>query len=328
MSHHFIDAARQGKNDWWRYLLGIVITLSAFAILGGIVLWIFALGVMMVRQGNIMDQQAWLDNFLLQEVSPEAVLANLLPHVCGLGGLLLVVWLVHQRSPLSLVSVDRKIRWRRLAWGFGVWWLLLMGLDGISAIFAPETYRIGLELFNWSDWLSFLPVLLLLIPLQTTAEELLFRGYLLQGLGLLNRNPLFLYVGGGLLFALPHFGNPEMLRDGGWTGLTYFAMGVFGVLITLRDNRLELALGEHAANNLYIALISNTKDSALRTQPLFLHAPPKPFLSFWVLLGLMALAYVLYFVWPQRVKPAGLAYGLAQPAETAETLETQKDIDD
>lgn len=45
----------------------------------------------------------------------------------------------------------------------------------------------------------------------------------------------------------------------------YFAVGAFLALITVRDGGLELALGAHAANNLFAALILNHVTSSLPT---------------------------------------------------------------
>jgi uncharacterized protein len=68
-----------------------------------------------------------------------------------------------------------------------------------------------------------------------------------------------------MLFAAAHFTNPEMGRGAVWMGLNYWAFGVFLAAITLRDDRLELAWGVHAANNMFIFLIVNSTDSALKT---------------------------------------------------------------
>ncbi|WP_201800793.1 hypothetical protein [Dulcicalothrix desertica] len=58
-----------------------------------------------------------------------------------------------------------------------------------------------------------------------------------------------------------HLFNPEMQR-GAWIALFYFGFGALTALITLKDNRLELALGVHAANNLSFLFVT-TKDSVL-----------------------------------------------------------------
>ena len=50
---------------------------------------------------------------------------------------------------------------------------------------------------------------------------------------------------------------------------TYFVFGAFFTLLTLRDNRLELAIGAHAANNLFAALVVNHENSSLPTQAIW-----------------------------------------------------------
>jgi membrane protease YdiL (CAAX protease family) len=52
----------------------------------------------------------------------------------------------------------------------------------------------------------------LLTSIQASAEELLFRGYLLQGTGLVTRRTVLLTVVNGVLFAVLHLSNPEVGR--------------------------------------------------------------------------------------------------------------------
>jgi hypothetical protein len=72
-----------------------------------------------------------------------------------------------------------------------------------------------------------------------------------------------------LLFTIPHLGNPEMARGEVWGALGYFGFGVFCAVITLQDQGLELALGVHAANNLFASVLVNSWDSVLPSQALF-----------------------------------------------------------
>jgi membrane protease YdiL (CAAX protease family) len=87
------------------------------------------------------------------------------------------------------------------------------------------------------------------IIINAVAEELLFRGYILQGLGLLTQNRILLAIINGLLFMWIH------VTSMGWdyTLLSQiFEIGFFCSIITLKSNGLELAIGMHAANNLVI----------------------------------------------------------------------------
>jgi hypothetical protein len=68
---------------------------------------------------------------------------------------------------------------------------------------------------------------------------------------------------------LPHLANPEVRTDFVLMPAYYFGIGLLLALVTLRDNRLELAVGAHAANNLFSSLVANYVNSALPTPSVF-----------------------------------------------------------
>ena len=111
-------------------------------------------------------------------------------------------------------------------------------------------------------------IALLFIPLQTSFEELLFRGYLMQGMGILFRNawiPLILTsVGFGLLHAF----NPEVDKLGPLILLYYVGTGFLFGIITLLDEGTELALGMHAANNVAAAVFVTMDWAVFQTDAL------------------------------------------------------------
>jgi hypothetical protein len=136
----------------------------------------------------------------------------------------------------------------------------------VEALLYPGRYVFSLDPVRY---LVFIILALVLIPIQTSAEELFFRGYILQGFGLRLRNIYILSAISGLLFMLPHLLNPEAKLNFLLMGLTYFSIGAVLAYITLRDGRLELALGLHAANNLFTALLANAVVTVLPTPALF-----------------------------------------------------------
>jgi membrane protease YdiL (CAAX protease family) len=147
--------------------------------------------------------------------------------------------------------------------------VLLALVQVVEFVIYPERAQ---STFDPARWLFFLPFVLVLTPIQTSAEEFLFRGYWLQGTGRLTRNFVVLCVVNGFLFALPHMVNPEVIANPDSTlvlFLIYFITGGALALFTLLDNRLELALGAHAANNLFAGLVVNYADSPLTTPSFF-----------------------------------------------------------
>lgn len=80
---------------------------------------------------------------------------------------------------------------------------------------------------------------LCLTPLQTATEELLFRGYVMQGLSLLVKRPVAIAVISSVIFTLPHLANPEVARAPLLVPLQYVTIGLLLAAVTLRDGRLE-----------------------------------------------------------------------------------------
>jgi membrane protease YdiL (CAAX protease family) len=104
-------------------------------------------------------------------------------------------------------------------------------------------------------FLLLLPVILVLTTIQASAEEFLFRGYLLQGTGLVTRRTVVLMLVNGVLFAVPHLGNPEIGSGFALLATYYFLFGAFATLVVLRAGSLHLVIGLHVANNLLGALV-------------------------------------------------------------------------
>ena len=110
---------------------------------------------------------------------------------------------------------------------------------------------------------------ILMIPLQTTAEELLMRGYLFQGLGVALKNRLAPLLITSISFGLLHSLNPEVAKLGYGLISVYIITGLFLGIITLMDEGLELSIGFHAANNLVIALLVTSDWTAFQTNSLY-----------------------------------------------------------
>jgi membrane protease YdiL (CAAX protease family) len=275
MKYSFLKSAEQGENSVWRYLGGILLAIG----LGFIGFQWVGIPIAETIAGSISIFEGITNNPEFEEkvnsLSPYSLEISYISIHFAYGffciGLLVAVKQLHQRKPLTLISPEAAICWPRFGLGFTLWF----ALAGVQTLVEFLYNRVA---FTWNFhpavWFIFLPWALLLTPIQTATEELLFRGYLLQGLGLLIRQPLVLTLIASLPFAIAHFGNPEMSRGTAWIALTYLWMAIFLTLITLKDNRLELALGIHAANNLFIVLVVNTRDSALPTPALIIQQIP------------------------------------------------------
>ena len=192
--------------------------------------------------------------------------ALMLASVFFLGGIYLAMRFIHRRPLRTLVTPARSLAWGRLFQGFGVWFGMIAVMSLLEALIYPGRYVWTLDLVRF---VPFLFLALIFIPIQTSTEELFFRGYLLQKIGLHTKNIWILSSISGLLFGLPHMLNPEATVNYPLLGFYYFAFGFFLAYITLREGRLELALGVHAANNLFSVIIANYTITALPSPSLF-----------------------------------------------------------
>jgi len=258
----YLDLVHQGRNDWWCYVLAVLLILCMWQILGAIPS-IFLLILAMangISMGNIGTGS-------LPGVDPAvSFVVLMLASVFFVLGVYLAVRLIHRRPFRTIITPARSIAWGRLFQGFGVWFVLAGLTSVVEALLYPGRYVWTPDL---EHFIPFVFLALILVPIQTSAEEFFFRGYILQGVGLRVRNIWALSVISGILFMVPHFLNPEASVNYALMGLYYFSIGAFLAYITLRDGRLELALGVHAANNLFSALFANYTVTVMPSPSLF-----------------------------------------------------------
>jgi uncharacterized protein len=296
---NYLELARQGKNEAWRIVLAILLILFLWQVLGAIpsailVIWLALNGQLQAGSSGAT---------LLGMDSLASFVAIMLASVLFLVGIFLAVRFIHRRPMRTLVTPDRSFAWGRLLQGFLVWLGLVGVLSLLEALVYPGRYIWSLDP---ARFLPFLVLALIFIPIQTSAEELFFRGYLLQETGLQSQNIWVLSSLSGLLFGLPHLLNPEAAVNYLLLGFYYFAFGFFLAFITLREGKLELALGVHAANNLFSVLIANYTITALPSPSLFTIQVLDAFFS--VPAAVLAMAVFLFlFLGPWRRK---------QPVET------------
>jgi membrane protease YdiL (CAAX protease family) len=248
----FFQAARSGNNAPWAYAATLALVIAL--ILAGNV----CLAVPLVLFNRTAD---------LTRLPALETLVSLLVFGLVSVGLWLGMRLIHRRAFSSLFAPAMPFRWK-LAFYSAALWLALSGLgDLVLSRWMPGTYSLT---FDAKQFFPYLVVALLLFPLQVSAEELLFRGYLTQALGLAVRRFWLPLVAPAVIFGLLHGFNPEVLMYGAlWLLPTYIGIGLLLGWITLRSQGLEMAMGLHLANNLYSTLIVTFVGSALSSPAVF-----------------------------------------------------------
>ena len=290
MINRYLSLAQQGKNVWWRYVVSIVIILFFYQIIGCIplaVMYAFLAG-----DGNPAT------NFNLLTLQAEGVdslfsylIINAIP-LALLAGLYLTVRFIHKRRLITLITPNAKLNWRRVLQGGGIYFGITLIITAIGMAIAPQDYQLT---FKPIQFLIFLPIALIITPLQTSAEELFFRGYIMQGIGLKTQNSFIPVFGSSILFMLPHLANPEVKSNFWLMASYYLGFGLFLAFITIRDNSLELAMGVHAANNLFVALILNFPGSSLPSPSIFTGPKVNPLADLiWFILAAVIFCFAIF----------------------------------
>lgn len=234
---------------------------------------------------------------MISKIGSNAVLVILLlPLVVGFFVVLGWTYLVHQQSIKSLTTARKNVDWKRIFFAFFLWGGITVLLTLIDIYFSPDDYVLN---FNLSKFLVLAVIAILLIPLQTSFEEYLFRGHMMQGLGLVAKNRWLPLVVTSVLFGLMHIANPEVEKLGYGIMVYYIGTGFFLGIMTLMDDGLELALGFHAANNLFTALLVTADWTAFQTHSIYKDIS-EPGLGWDVLIPVFVVFPILLWVFAKK----------------------------
>lgn len=289
----YLDAAGLGNSSVWRYIAGTLSILFIWLIIGGVAT-AFIMIIFAVFQGvNLVDiTQLIFDPSILGYI-PYYLVLNI-GFIFFYFGIWLTVRLIHNRPLRSVVTAMSSVSWRRMGVGFVIWSGLILAGTLLEYLVWPDSFTVT---FNARVFIPFAFLAILITPIQTTAEELFFRGYLVQAGSLISRNWIFLSIWSGILFALPHFSNPEVASNFVVVLLTFFVLGAFLAWISLKDGSIELAIGIHAANNLMAGLVVTFPESVLPTPAILTTTHFEPVFSLVAELIMCALLYLVVFIW-------------------------------
>jgi membrane protease YdiL (CAAX protease family) len=208
-----------------------------------------------------------------------------------IAGLAVAAPLLQRRRFATLIGPAGFVP-RRFALGVGI--VAAAGVVAAVPVFAlaPPVRQTG-----FGAWAAWLPLALPAIFVQTAAEELAFRGYLMQGLAARFRPALAWWLVPAAVFGLLHW-SPAQLGGDAW--LAAAAAAVVGLIlgdVTARTGDLSLAMGLHFANNA-VAILLVAVPSPLAALSLFV-LPLDPADARFRLLLLLDLAITLaaYAVW-------------------------------
>ena len=288
----FLEQGVKPENKFWKYLLGsLLIFIASFV--GQIPLSAVVLFETFFNKKPYPKN----DEILMKMFEPNLTLfLIMISFVFALTGVYYVVTKLHNQSFLSVTTSRKKIDVKRILFSFLLW-------TGVSILSFLYVYFKSPENFIWNfKLIPFLILVLIgtiLIPIQTSTEEYVFRGYLMQGFANLAKNKWFPLLMTSLIFGSMHWFNPEVTKMGNIIMIYYIGTGLFLGIITLMDEGIELALGFHAANNLVGALLITSDWSVFQTHSLFIDKS-EPSAGFDVILPVVIIYPILLFIFSKK----------------------------
>lgn len=242
--HEALIAPARPHSELWRTLLGIVLIAMTAISTATVVMWVVA----------SVSSGIWYSDFMadLQAGNtPRATLWALFGFSFLIFGIALVTRILNKRSMQTLIG-PLKPAITDFCRVFAILATLYIVITFIPSATGSEPQP-NLE---FSRWILILPISILAVFIQVSAEELLFRGYIQSQLAARFANPLIWMIAPSLIFALGHF-SPEIQGDNAWIIVIWAA--IFGIIasdLTARSGNLGAAIALHFINNASAILLT------------------------------------------------------------------------
>tara|TARA_A100001015_G_scaffold313664_1_gene421405 strand:+ start:1249 stop:2151 length:903 start_codon:yes stop_codon:yes gene_type:complete len=282
------DKSYKLKNFWY-YLLGSFI-LILFSFIGQLPMIPFLPSELPSPDADPMDIFKTIPSNL-------RLFLLLLSFAFVVPGIWLVVKKLHDLPIMSVLSSRKKIDLERVLYAFMLWGTIVSAFVFLEYSLNSDNYVFN---FKVKEFLILAVIAILFIPIQTSVEEIVFRGYLMQGFGhWLNSRFMALFLT-STVFGSLHLANPEITALGYEFVILYITVGFVLGIMTLMDDGLELALGFHAANNLIAALLVTADWTVFQTESILIDISEpslgitdwvSPFIVFPILLAIFARKY-------------------------------------
>ncbi len=242
--HALIAPARQYPQIW-RILVGLLLIVFIYFATIGLIFWA---GFAYATPFKFLS---WA-NAVFRAETPVPTLIVLFTFSGMALGAILAAPALHFRSPGSLFGpLGETLRGFTTAF-------ITVSIIGAAAVAASLYFDPPLANLPFNDWLKYLPMALPLLLLQTSAEELVFRGYLQQQLAARFKARFVWMVIPSLLFAALHY-SPE-LQSNTWLvlGVT-FTFALISADLVEKTGSIGPSIGFHFANNIMALLVISLK---------------------------------------------------------------------
>ncbi len=233
------------RARWFTPVLeGLLIAGIYFVLLLIVSFALLAFAVMLrVPYDYLTDLQRIYANVFKTPLVFIALLITIIPVIPAI----FIARLITNFKPLGLVhSIAGRMRWSYLGvfLGFG---FLIFGLYyvGFATLDGSLTTQNSVHPLNSGMFWLYIVLILLIVPFQCYAEELLFRGYLMQTVGRWLKSPAWAIIIPAPIFMVLH-------GYGLWGLLSVLTMALIAGFLCWYTGGLEAGIGLHIANNVSI----------------------------------------------------------------------------
>ncbi len=267
---YLLSGLINGFNKGWMYSITLLLIIVGYVGYQAII----ALPLVQLAINNgITTQQILHNNNLIFDSDALHIDRNIIllllfgMFVFAFLGFLIGLKKIHKKTLTSVLTGYQTFRFKRFWFAFAIWATMLIFTVLLAFIFEPNSLSIN---FNIGGFTVSLVLMLVFMPIQTGVEEVIFRGYLLQGLSQVFKNGIIPLLITSSLFGLAHMGNPEVQAYGVGLMLPYYVgFALFLGTLTLLDEGLELAFGIHFANNIISSILITQPNSVIKTYAIF-----------------------------------------------------------
>ena len=282
----FFEHAKE-RNQIWRVLLGLLaITVTYFVA-------IFATAHVLAWNGIDLYQ-------VMMSGLPSGLALVLLSFFPIWVGVALVNRVLHNRCLKALYGPTYQLNWTHFFKASGVVVTAVLIFEAVTQIYllsiGQDIYSRNMidDLPRWLFWMF--PMLGLLI-IQIGAEEILFRGYVLQTISARGGNFIWAAALPSVFFGALHF---DYINFGNNTFAYVISTAVFGMIlcaVTLQTGNLGAAFGLHFFNNFIAIFIYGLNDELGAMALIHIDIDPKsPLVGFGMILQCV-IATIVFFLW-------------------------------
>ncbi|GGH62114.1 CPBP family intramembrane glutamic endopeptidase [Rothia aerolata] len=235
------------KHRWWKPLIEALIGGPIFVVLS-ILVAIPYMVYLFQSSGSANEMDFALQDLQNRAVEYPADFLMVFLSIVIMWPCLLIARICMGPKPWGLIhSVLGRIRWS--------WLALCVAISLVFYVIVPVTIELlaGGELApephaHGNRLLLMLGLVLLVVPFQCYAEELVFRGYLMQTVGRWLKHPAWAIILPAPLFMLGH-------AYDFWGQASILVMGLAAGFMVWYTGGLEAGIAMHVVNNLYLMIL-------------------------------------------------------------------------